>query len=95
MQVFNISAHEYSLELTKFLILLDLFQPTPTPLRPTSTVTIENGDSVHTEFTVHLEPEGGEYENAPEINHNIVRSSDSHEHDYVPSAGAANSSINK
>ena len=45
--------------------------------------------------TSHLDSEGGEYENSPEINHNVIRSTDANENEYIPSAGAAKNLMNK
>jgi len=69
-------------------------KPTPTPLRPKSAVSDVNDAASEASSTSHVESEGGEYENSPEINHNVIRSTDSNENDFIPSAGAAKSLMN-
>lgn len=39
--------------------------------------------------------EASECENSPEVNHNVIRSSDSKENDFVPSTGAAKQLLDK
>jgi len=67
-------------------------QPTPTAFRPASAI---SGNSDEGATANGNRVDGGEYENTPVVNPNVIRSSDLNEHDYAPESGAAKNILNK
>ena len=63
-------------------------------MRPTSVVADTNDSISEVSSSDHLDT-NEETETVPEVNHNVVRSSDSNEKEFIPTAGAAKSLMDK